>query len=127
MKCSVSSLQEIGRPKEGETIFVSAAAGAVGALVCQLALRQGLKVIGSVGDEKKVQYLKDLGIANVTNYKKESTDDALKRLAPSGVDIYYDNVGGVTLDETLNHMNVNGRIGTYSANHHYSSSDATFA
>lgn len=64
-----------------------------------------------MGDDKKVQYLKDLGIANVTNYKKESTDAALKRLAPSGVDIYYDNVGGVTLDETLNHMNQNGRIG----------------
>ena len=97
---------------------MSAAAGAVGALVCQLALRQGLKVIGSVGDEKKVQYLKDLGIANVTNYKKESTDAALKRLAPNGVDIYYDNVGGVTLDETLNHMNVNGRIGMSTADHH---------
>lgn len=106
-----SSLYEIGKPKKGETIFVSAASGAVGQLVVQLAKHEGLNVIGSVGDDKKVEFLqKELGIEKVFNYKKEATADALARLAPDGLDIFYDNVGGQTLDDALAVMNVFGRI-----------------
>lgn len=105
------SLKEIGQPKEGETIFISAAAGSVGQTVGQIAVRQGLKVIGSVGDDRKLEYItKELGFSGGFNYKKESTNEALKRLAPNGVDIYFDNVGGETLDAALAHMNDFGRI-----------------
>lgn len=106
------SIHEIGQPKKGETIWVSGAAGAVGQVVGQIAVREGLNVIGSVGDDKKLDYItKELGFTSGFNYKKESPADALKRLAPDGIDIYYDNVGGEQLDEALMQLKVHGRIG----------------
>jgi len=106
------SLHEIGRPKKGETIWVSGAAGAVGQVVGQIAAREGLKVIGSVSDDKKLDFLtKELGFTSGFNYKKETPRDALKRLAPDGIDIFYDNVGGEQLDIALEHINIHGRIG----------------
>jgi len=106
-----SSLYEIGQPKKGETIFISAASGAVGAVVGQIAKHDGLKVIGSVGDDEKLDYiLKDLKFDAGFNYKKEKPADALKRLAPDGIDIYYENVGGEHLEAALNAMNNFGRI-----------------
>ncbi|KAJ9629541.1 hypothetical protein H2203_001915 [Taxawa tesnikishii (nom. ined.)] len=106
-----SSLYEIGEPKKGETIFISAASGAVGQLVGQIAKHEGLKVIGSVGDDKKLDYiLKELGFDDGFNYKKEKPADALKRLAPSGIDIYYENVGGEHLEAAINAINPFGRI-----------------
>lgn len=86
-----SSFYEIGKPKKGETIFISAASGAVGQIVVQLAKHEGLTVIGSVGDDQKVEYLKkELGCDKVFNYKKEKPMEALQRLAPDGIDIYYE-------------------------------------
>lgn len=106
-----SSLYKIGKPKKGETIFISSAAGAVGQIVGQLAKHEGLTVIGSVGSDEKLDYItKELGFDAATNYKKESTHDALKRLAPNGIDIYYENVGGEVLEGALEAMNTNGRI-----------------
>lgn len=105
-----SSLYEIGKPKKGETIFVSSAAGAVGQLVGQLAKHEGLRVIGSVGNDEKLQYIKDLGFDDGFNYKTEKPLDALKRLAPDGIDIYYENVGGEQLEAALECMNPHGRI-----------------
>lgn len=111
-----SSLYEIGQPKKGETIFVSSAAGAVGQIVGQIAKHEGLKVIGSVGDDAKLDFiLNDLGFDAGFNYKKEKAGEALKRLAPQGVDIYYENVGGEQLEAALDNMNRKGRIGIYSS------------
>lgn len=105
------SLHEIGQPKKGQTILVSAAAGAVGQMVGQFAVREGLNVIGSVGDDKKLDFItKELGFASGFNYKKEDMKEAIERLAPDGLDIYYDNVGGDLLDVALNHMKEHGRI-----------------
>lgn len=106
-----SSLYEIGKPKKGETIFISSAAGAVGQVVGQIAKREGLRVIGSVGSEDKLEFvMKELGFDGCFNYKKETAKEALKRLAPDGVDIYYDNVGGEQLADALDAMNWFGRI-----------------
>jgi NADPH-dependent curcumin reductase CurA len=106
-----SSFYDIGQPKKGETIFVSAASGAVGQLVGQLAKHEGLKVIGSVGSDDKLDFiLKELGFDGGFNYKKEKPADALKRLAPNGVDIYYENVGGEQLEAAIDAMNNFGRI-----------------
>jgi NADPH-dependent curcumin reductase CurA len=81
-------LHEIGAPKKGEVILISAAAGAVGQAVGQIALREGLKVIGSVGDDRKLEFItKELGFTSGFNYKKEKPEDAVKRLAPDGIDI----------------------------------------
>ena len=82
------SLYEIGVPKKGEVILISAAAGAVGQTVGQIALREGLHVIGSVGDDKKLDFIREeLGFTSGFNYKKENIADAMKRLAPEGIDI----------------------------------------
>ena len=106
-----SSLYEIGKPKKGETIFVSAASGAVGQLVGQLAKREGLRVIGSVGSDEKLEYItKTLGFDGGFNYKTEKPADALARLAPEGIDIYYENVGGEHLEAALDALNNFGRI-----------------
>lgn len=106
-----SSFYAIGEPKKGETIFISAASGAVGQLVGQLAKHEGLKVIGSVGDDRKLEFIeKELGFDAGFNYKKEKTSDGLERTAPQGLDIYYENVGGETLDAAISAMNNFGRI-----------------
>ncbi|KAF9339875.1 hypothetical protein BGZ91_004387 [Linnemannia elongata] len=107
-----SSLKIIGQPKAGETIFVSAAAGAVGQLVGQMAKKLGLRVVGSAGSDDKVDYLlKELKFDAAFNYKKNGTIlENLRHVAPEGVDIYYENVGGETLEAALECMNTHGRI-----------------
>ncbi|RDW73167.1 hypothetical protein BP6252_07074 [Coleophoma cylindrospora] len=106
-----SSFYDIGQPKKGETIFISAASGAVGQIVGQLAKHEGLRVIGSVGDNEKLDFItKELNFDGGFNYKTEKTADALARLAPNGVDIYYENVGGEQLEAALDAMNDFGRV-----------------
>ncbi|KAJ0160030.1 Zinc-type alcohol dehydrogenase-like protein PB24D3.08c [Colletotrichum tanaceti] len=106
-----SGLHKIGKPSKGETLFVSSAAGAVGQLVGQIAKREGLTVVGSVGSDEKLDYItKHLGFDAGFNYKNEKPADALPRLAPNGIDIYFENVGGDHLEAALASMNVEGRI-----------------
>ncbi len=106
-----SSFYAIGEPKKGETIFISAASGAVGQIVGQLAKHEGLKVIGSVGSDEKLAFIeKELGFDGGFNYKKEDPVKALQRLAPDGIDIYYENVGGEQLDAAIGALNLFGRI-----------------
>lgn len=109
-----SSFYAIGEPKKGETIFISAASGAVGQIVGQLAKHEGLKVIGSVGSDDKLDFIrKELNFDEGFNYKQEKPSDALKRLAPKGIDIYFENVGGEQLDAAIAAMNNYGRISKY--------------
>lgn len=106
-----ASLTGIGQPKKGETILVSAAAGAVGLTVGQLAKAEGLRVIGSVGSDAKAdQIVRELGFDAAFNYKKEAPAAALARLAPEGIDIYYDNVGGDHLAAALDSLKKFGRV-----------------
>lgn len=106
-----SGLYEIGKPKSGEVLFVSAASGAVGQIVGQLGRLEGLRVIGSVGSDEKLEYVTGtLGFDAAFNYKKESPTDALARLAPEGLDIYFDNVGGEHLDAAIDNMKDFGRV-----------------
>jgi len=119
-----SSLYAIGKPKKGETIYVSAAAGAVGQLVGQLAKHEGLKVIGSVGSDEKADFItKELNFDGAYNYKMEKPADALARLAPEGIDIYYENVGGEQLEAAINAMNNFGRIVACGTVSEYNKSD----
>ena len=106
-----ASLYEFGKPQNGQVIFISAASGAVGQIVGQLAKLEGLTVLGSVGSDAKLSFITDeLGFDGGFNYKKENPSDALARLAPRGLDIYYDNVGGEQLDAALAAMKDFGRI-----------------
>lgn len=99
-------------PKAGETLLVSGAAGAVGHVVGQLGKIYGLKVIGLAGSEDKCDWLKnELGFDHVFNYKKVNLSEAIHSVAPDGVDIYYDNVGGEMFFNMWDkHMKSFGRI-----------------
>ncbi len=109
-----AGLLRIGEPKEGETVFVSGAAGAVGSLVCQIAKIKGCRVVGSAGGEAKCEWLKSIGVDATINYKahpdQRSLMAALKAAAPEGVDVYFENVGGDHLVAALDAMNNFGRI-----------------
>ncbi|KAF9436796.1 hypothetical protein BGZ76_002980 [Entomortierella beljakovae] len=105
------SLLEIGKPKSGETIFISAASGALGQLVGQISKRLGLRVVGTAGSSEKVKYLIDtLKFDAAFNYKDGNILESLRAAAPEGIDIYYDNVGGEILDAALEALNRFGRI-----------------
>jgi NADPH-dependent curcumin reductase CurA len=107
-----ASFYEYLQPEEGQTFFVSAASGGVGQVVGQIAKMHGMKVIGSVGSEEKAKFVVDeLGFDSAFIYKNESTKAALQRLAPDGIDVYYDNVGGEQLDDTLTMMTKSGTVG----------------
>ena len=105
-------LTAIGKPKKGETVVVSGAAGAVGLVVGQLAKLHGCRVVGIAGSEEKVKLLKEeFGFDEVINYK--TCTDLKKAIAdacPKAVDIYYDNVGGETSDDVISNINFNARI-----------------
>jgi NADPH-dependent curcumin reductase CurA len=105
-------LLDIGQPQAGNTLFVSAAAGAVGSVVCQIAKLKGCRVVGSAGSAAKVHWLRDVaGIDAAFNYKEvESLTTELGKHCPHGVDVYFENVGGVHLEAALEHMNIRGRI-----------------
>ncbi len=104
-------LFEIGKPQPGETVVVSGASGAVGAVVGQLAKISGCRVIGIAGSQEKVNYLSDtLGFDAVINYKTDSVPDQLKSSCPDGVDIYFDNVGGYITDAVMANITYRSRI-----------------
>ncbi|ORZ05846.1 hypothetical protein BCR42DRAFT_484958 [Absidia repens] len=105
-----AGLYKIGEIKKGETIYVSAASGAVGQLAGQIAKAQGLRVVGSAGSDEKVAHLKEIGFDGAFNYKTEDTDAKLTELCPNGIDVYFENVGGKMLEIVLTHLNTFGRI-----------------
>jgi NADPH-dependent curcumin reductase CurA len=104
-------LLDIGQPKPGETVVVSAAAGAVGSIVGQIAKIKGCRVVGIAGSDEKCRHLvKDFGFDACINYKKENMLAALKRECPNGIDVDFENVGGEIFDAILQHINLKARI-----------------
>lgn len=99
------------KPKPDDVVVVSAAAGAVGMVVGQIAKIKGCSVIGICGSDDKCKYLKkELGFDHVINYKTQNLPEELKRVAPDGVDCYFDNVGGSMASEIIQQMKRFGRI-----------------
>lgn len=104
-------LLDIGQPKEGETLVVSAAAGGVGSLVGQIGKIKGCRVIGIAGSDEKCDWItSELGFDAAINYKKEEVSEDLNRHCPDGIDIYFDNVGGEILEDVLDQINLHARI-----------------
>jgi NADPH-dependent curcumin reductase CurA len=104
-------LLDVGMPRSGETVLVSAAAGAVGSLVGQIARIQGCRTVGLVGSASKARWItEELGFDGAINYREENVQEAIARECPSGVDIYFDNVGGEILDAAMGQLNLRGRI-----------------
>jgi NADPH-dependent curcumin reductase CurA len=105
-----AGLFDVAHLKEGETVFVSGAAGAVGSIVGQLAKLRGARVIGSAGSAEKVRWLvQDLGFDAAFNYRDAPVSDQLRTFAPEGIDVYFDNVGGDHLEAAISSLNVHGR------------------
>jgi NADPH-dependent curcumin reductase CurA len=104
-------LKEIGQPKPGETVVVSAASGAVGSVVGQLAKIWGCRAVGIAGGREKCDYVtRELGFDACIDYKAGNLSRELKEACPKGVDVYFENVGGEMLDTLLRSMNVFSRI-----------------
>lgn len=105
-------LLEIGQPKEGETVVVSGAAGAVGSAAGQIAKIKGARVVGIAGTEDKIKFLKErLNFDEAINYRTtEDLEAALKKACPTGVDVYFDNVGGEISDAVFTQLNRFARI-----------------
>ncbi|MFR9730928.1 NADP-dependent oxidoreductase [Saccharopolyspora sp. MS10] len=120
-------LFEIAKFREGDTVFVSGAAGAVGSLVGQLAKQNGAaKVIGSAGSAEKVRYLtEELGFDAAFNYKDGPVAEQLAQAAPDGIDVYFDNVGGDHLEAAIDQLNDFGRIAACGAISVYNDTDPT--
>ncbi len=104
-------LFDVGLPRPGETVVVSAAAGAVGSVVGQLASLTGCTVIGIAGSDEKTAFLTDdLDFDHAINYETENVSASISSFAPNGVDIYFDNVGATITDSVLEHLAVRSRV-----------------
>jgi len=126
-------LTKIGRPKAGETVLVSGAAGATGSIVCQIAKIKGCKVVGIAGGAKKCRWLREvLNVDHAIDYKSANKDpkrfqtllkDALKSVGSKGFDVFFDNVGGMILDEALRRLARYGRVVVCGAISSYNAKD----
>ncbi len=104
-------LLDVGRPREGETVLVSGAAGATGSVVGQIACIKGCRVVGIAGTDEKCRWLTDeLGFDAAINYRADDVAAALSEACPNGVDVFFDNVGGDILEVTLDHLAIGARI-----------------
>ncbi|UTR08196.1 NADP-dependent oxidoreductase [Alkalihalobacillus sp. LMS6] len=103
-------MYHIGEPKEGETVVISGAAGAVGSIAGQLAKRKGARVVGIVGSKEKADYLRSLGFDEAVNYKEDQVGKALEKACPDGIDVYFENVGGEISDQVWPLLNTFARV-----------------
>jgi hypothetical protein len=103
-------LLDVGRPQAGETVVVSGAAGAVGAVVGQIAKIKGCRAVGIAGGAEKCAYLRELGFDAAIDYKAGDLAAALREHCPKGIDVYFDNVGGETLDAALARLAMRARV-----------------
>ncbi|MBV8074260.1 MAG: NADP-dependent oxidoreductase [Candidatus Eremiobacteraeota bacterium] len=105
------ALLDIGRPKAGETVVVSAASGAVGSVAGQIAKIKGCRVVGVAGGEEKCRYVTaELGFDACIDRRTENLSDALKQHCPDGIDVYFDNTAGAILEAVLRRINLHARI-----------------
>jgi len=110
-KTAYCGLLDIGNPQPGETVVVSAAAGATGSIAAQIAKIKGARVVGIAGGADKCRWLVDvLGLHDAIDHREGNVYSALKSACPAGVDVYFDNTGGPILEATLSRMNLHGRI-----------------
>jgi hypothetical protein len=104
-------LLEVGEAKQGDTVVVSAASGAVGSIVGQIAKLKGCRAVGIAGGAEKCSYIVDeLGFDAAIDYKNDDLHEAIKRTCPDGIDVSFENVGGEIMDAVLGRMNTFGRV-----------------
>ena len=104
-------MTEIGRPRPGDVVYVTSAAGSVGMIASQIAKLCGARVVGSTSKDFKVDWLLNTAkLDGAFNYETHSLDEQLSKLCPDGIDIFFDTVGGETMEIGLNHVRRNGRV-----------------
>jgi NADPH-dependent curcumin reductase len=119
-------LLDLGQPKEGETLVVSAAAGAVGSLTGQIGKIKGCHVVGIAGSDDKCQWItSELGFDSAINYKKEDVRKALPEHCPKGIDIDFENVGGEIMEAVFDNLNFKARVVLCGLISHYNESSAS--
>ena len=118
---------DILKPKFGDTMVVSGAAGAVGSIAAQIGKIMGCRVVAIAGSDEKCDWLKnELGVDEALNYREGSLVDALREACPNGVDVFFDNVGGQILEAVLENINMYGRVAMCGAISQYASDDAPY-
>ena len=117
-------LLDVGQPKEGDTVLVSGAAGAVGATVGQIAKIKGCRAVGVAGGQEKCDFAREVGFDDVVDYKAEQAGKGIKRACPDGVDVYFDNVGGEVLEGALARLRLNARVVLCGAISQYNNADS---
>ena len=121
---ALAGIRDVGEAKAGETVVVSAAAGATGSLAGQIAKALGCRVIGLTSRDDKCRWLvDDLGFDAAINYRAQDLDAELSRLAPEGIDVFFDNVGGQILDIVMGHLALYARIAVCGRVAEYASGD----
>jgi NADPH-dependent curcumin reductase CurA len=119
-------LVEVGRPRPGETVVVSGAAGATGSVAAQIAKLKGCRAVGIAGGAEKCRYLtEELGLDAAIDYKSEDVARRLRRTCPEGVDVFFDNVGGEVLDAALANLAMRGRVVLCGAISRYNDTELT--
>ena len=114
-------LLKIGQPKDGETVVVTGAAGSTGSMAVQIARIKGCKAIGIAGGTEKCTWLREACKVEAIDYKNENVAERLKALAPKGVDVFFDNVGGSIMQDVIEQMAMHGRAALCGQISHYNS------
>ncbi|KPM38515.1 hypothetical protein AK830_g8040 [Neonectria ditissima] len=117
------AMLRVGRPLPGETVVVSTAAGATGSVAAQLAKIRGARVVGIAGGPQKGRWLRELGVDEVLDYKDPGYEDAFAKAVAGGIDLYFDNVGGRTLELAIENIKESGRIIIVGATGDYNTSN----
>lgn len=117
------ALTEIGRPQPGDTVLVTAASGAVGALVVQIAKKLGCKVIGVAGTPEKCRFVISIGADATINYKTDDVEAEIHEAAPDGINVFFDSVGGTIHDAVMNNLALHGRVVVFGTMDFYANPD----
>ncbi|WP_084418489.1 NADP-dependent oxidoreductase [Henriciella litoralis] len=117
------ALTEIGQPQPGDTVLVTAASGAVGALVVQIAKKLGCRVIGVAGSPEKCRFVTSIGADATINYKTDDLDSAIREAAPDGINVFFDSVGGPIHDAAMSHLALHARVVIFGTMDFYANPD----
>lgn len=117
------ALTEIGRPQPGDTVLVTAASGAVGALVVQIAKKLGCRVIGIAGSLEKCRFVTSIGADATINYKTDHVEAAIQQAAPGGINVFFDSVGGTIHDAAMSNLALHARVVVFGTMDFYANPD----
>lgn len=117
------ALTQVGQPQPGDTVLVTAASGAVGALVVQIAKKLGCRVIGIAGSSEKCSFVTSIGADAAINYKTDDVESSVRQAAPDGINVFFDSVGGAIHDTVMSNLALHGRVVVFGTMDFYANPD----